>query len=299
MEDLGIGTASLATFRQGFYIDGIGGALAKQTWIRDLGATESVPYDHALLCVGSRGWLAVRFQASCDAPGRRQFPLVVALHGADIRMLKAADDIGLLMESVLAEAKAATDAASLREIVSRAQERFEKSSKEWVVQHPPTRDEKSALLRQPELEPAQPSVWRLGHALSIKGAGAGKVRVPVRPSSRWMDFAMWASLLAQMPHAPAVLVTMVSPVTQAFADVHLGPPGARVLAGLFASLAAQPLTNAVPFNVAPELSADVDQAVMAWLADEDIFAEAANEPETKPSGVIEKVCDGLRHWLRS
>jgi hypothetical protein len=38
MEDLGIATPSLAAFRQGFYIDGIGGALAKQTWYRDLGA---------------------------------------------------------------------------------------------------------------------------------------------------------------------------------------------------------------------------------------------------------------------
>lgn len=299
MEDLGIATPSLAAFRQGFYIDGIGGALAKQTWYRDLGAVDAVPYDHAMLCVGPRGWLAVRFRHSSDAPGRRQFPLVVALHVSDLRLLNAADEIGAFVEGVLEEASAAGDAGALRQIVSLAQERFESHTAEWLVHQLPTREDKLALLNQPELDPPQPSVWRLAHALSVKGANAGKARVPVRPVSRWMDMALWASLTAQMPGAPAALVTMASPVTQGLADVHLGPPGARVLAGLFASLTAQPFTNTVPFNVVPALGAEVDQVVTAWLADSDVFSPPAPVAEDKPSGMIEKVCDGLRQWLRS
>ena len=294
LEDMGLSTASLVAFKQAFYVEGIPECLTRQTWLKDLGSIEAPPYDHSLLCIGRAGWMAVRFQHSADAPGRRQFPLVLALHGGDFTSLNRVADIGQLLENALAAAVAAKDPAALRQVHSQAQAQVNELLGAPAASAP-GQSAREAWLQGLPLGQDSQGLWRTCHALSPQGAGAGAARVPLHLGGPWQSATLWLSLVKRLFLPPSGM-TFLWRQRQPFADVFLTPPSSRALIPLFAPESSQPQTASVPFNYTLELKAEAQSILLQWLQDPGLF-ETQKKPEETPS-LLKKVCKGLRVWFK-
>ncbi len=297
LEDIGLATASLVGFKQGFYVDGIGECLSRQLWLKDLGTVDAVPYEHGMLCLGAQGWLAARFQQSADAPGRRQFPIVLALHGGDFAALNQVLEIGQILEQQLAAVVGSKDIASLRQVHATAQSRFDELLNSKINSAAPGTVARESWLAAMSLGLEKEGLWRVFHALSAAGAGAGRVRVPLNPASQWQTAVLWASLIRRIFQGKHSIASLVWRQRQPYADLALAPPTARVLSSLFASETSQPLTTTVPFNVSQEFKAVSHSSVQEWLQLNTLF-EVKNSAGDHPS-LLNKVCNSWREWFKS
>lgn len=291
LEDIGLTSASLVAFKQGFYLDGLGECLSKQIWSKDLGSTDAIPYDHNLLCVGRRGWLAVRFQHSSDAPGRRQFPLVLAVHGAEFASINQIADIGQLLESSLSAAAATREGAALRQIHAQGQTQLQQ--KLAATTPTPGQTAREAWLQGLPLAPDNQGLWRICHSLSSKGAGANRARVPLHAGGPWQSATLWLSLARHLFELQSGVISLVWKQGQAFGDLAFSPPNARFLNTLFTPESSQPVTSAVPFNVSPELRQEAQELFRHWMQDPVLFHRTSAAAES--SSLLNKV----RGWFKS
>lgn len=294
LEDVGLSTASLVAFKQGLYIGGIGECLSRQSWLKDLaGGIESIPYDHHLLCIGQSGWLMARLMHSSDAAGRRQYPLVLALHSGDFILLHQIGAVAAAMEETLEVLRSATGRDVLRQAPATLAQKLTSLSEN--VQLPPgTEARESWLQHMPGAGPDLEWLWRCCHALMPEGAAAGRARVPIHPGAPWPSAALWASFMVSLDlNVPFSLVWRSR---QDVMDVWLSPPGARVLAGIFANASAQPPTTQVPFNIPASIREKADAALKAWLAQSHLFPSHQEEPAQE--SLLNKVCHNVLAWFK-
>lgn len=295
LEDIGLSTASLVNFKQGMYIEGIGDCLKRQTWLKDLGSLDSVPYDHHMLCLGSAGWLAARLVHSSDAAGRKQYPLVLALHSGDFALLHQIGNVVATLESTLEPLRTASDTPGLRQALASGTQRLTAFA-EKPVPSPGAQARESWLQHMPSAGPDRVGLWRCCHALRPDGAAAGRARIPLHPTSPWPSAALWSSfffsLLGDKSQSP---ITLIWRHGQAFADAWLSPPGGRVLTTLFTDEAAQPLTTDVPFSIPPELRRDAEFLLNTWLQQPELFPSPVENVE---NSILNKVCKGMFGWLK-
>ncbi|MEN3942410.1 hypothetical protein WJU23_14015 [Prosthecobacter sp. SYSU 5D2] len=294
LEDMGLSTSSLVAFKQAFYLEGITECLNRQTWLKDLPAADAPPYDHCLLSLGRKGWMAVRFQQSSDAAGRKQFPLVLALHGSDFSSLNRIADIGQLLETALTAAAGARDLAALRQVHNQAQAQVLELLSTPAAS-PPGPSAREAWLQGLPLGQEKEGLWRICHALSPAGASAGSARVPLHLGGPWQSATLWQSLVKHLFQPPAGTTVVWRP-RQAFADLALCPPHFRILGSLFAPESSQPQTCTVPFNYTPELKAEAQGILIRWFSESSLFEPLKNTQES-PS-LLNKVCNGLRSWFK-
>jgi hypothetical protein len=295
LEDLGLASVSLAAFKRGFYVDGIGECLARQTWAKDLQDLETIPYDHVALCVGQSGWLIARLKQSVDAAGRRQFPLVLAVHGSGLAGLNRMPELEQLIESKLHAAVAARDLEELKQVHHQAQALALQITASAVP--PPFMATRQSWLNSLPLGQDHEGLWRIGHALSPQGAGAGRARVPLHPAGLWISAVLWTSWCrCFLTDAGAPLITVLWKKGQGVADLALGPPNTRLLSTLFIADNALPLTSAIPFNVTPEVIAAGRLAVDAWLGQSELFAHSKGHA---PSSLLNKVCNKWQGLFKS
>lgn len=300
LEDIGLSTASLVAFKQGFYIDGIGGSLARQTWHKELPAADDIPYDHELLCVGPAGWLAARFMHSSDASGRKQYPFVVAVHGCDIAILDHAEAMLAELDAFACSLAGLKDAAALREAHARASVEWEAGISRWRSDPIAVRPAKEAWLRVESLgsAPSYTGLGRIAHALLPEGAGAGRARVPLAQPDAALARSLWLSFAQLLLQYEVPVITILGRHGDLHADLVTAPPGARALVSVFAPLTAQPLTSDVPFAVSDDITSMVQEAAAVWLQEPALFWQ----PDTAGNGsntLIQRICSGFRSWLKS
>ncbi len=295
LEDIGLNTPSLVNFKQGLYIEGISECLSRQSWLKDLGNADAVPYDHHLFCVGPAGMLMARLVQSCDAAGRKQYPLVLALHAGDFSLL---NQVGLLVSALergLETLRAAPDLTSMRQAHAAVQQSITDISRNPPASAPGRQARESWLNNLAPGDGNRIGLLRCCHALLPEGASAGRARVPLHPFAPWPSATLWTSFLHYLMSSPAS-ITVLWRHGQAFADVSLSPPGARVLSALFASESTQPLTTHVPFNIPESVTAHFETALPIWLENPQLFLTRTNEEAQ--STVLNKVCQGIIGWLK-
>jgi len=295
LEDIGLATPSLVNFKQGFYIEGISESLSRQSWLKDLGNTDSVPYDHHLFCVGPAGVLMARLSQSTDAAGRKQYPLVLALHFGDFSLLNQVGLLAAALERGLETLRLARELTSMRQFHADVQESIMEISRNPPAPSPGRHARDSWVNSLPPGDGGITGLLRCCHALLPEGAGAGRARVPLHSSAPWPSATLWASFLHHLMGAPPCL-SLLWRHGQNFADISLSPPSARVLSSIFASESSQPLTTQVPFSIAEPVTNHVQAALPNWSENSQLFMTRANEEI--PTTVLNKVCQGIISWLK-
>lgn len=298
LEDMGLSSASLVAFKQGFYIDGIGGSLAKQTWHKDIPSADSLPYNHHLLCVGRAGWVAARFTHSSDATGRRQYPFVVAVHGRDTAVLMHARSLMGELDALANSLSGLKDIAALRQAHAQAQTEWEAWISKWTSDPIAVLPAKESWLSTEALGPEHLGLQRIAHALLPQGAGAGRARVPLSGADPDLSLVLWLSFAQALLDQQVPVLTLIRREGESFGDLVLGPPGARALTSLFAGLTSQPLTSSVPFNLAGDLATIVGDTATDWGHEQALFIEAEASGESSDT-LIQRICSGFRSWLKS
>ncbi|HEV7403951.1 MAG TPA: hypothetical protein VGO11_13520 [Chthoniobacteraceae bacterium] len=260
LEDLGLATAALTAFKRDFYVEGLGGCVARSVWSEAVPAGAPIPYDHCLLTVSAEGWVAARFVASQDATGRAQFPLVVCLSGAELRDLES-PHLWPWLERQAAAARAAETTERLEQICAAA-----------AAGLPVLSGKASAAARRAWAERNRTGLERTAHALSPQGAGGNRVRVPLQDDAG-AEAVWWISYLVQLHLAP--VFTVVWRVGARWGDLALTPPATALLQTLFASPDQVPLTTGVPFSISEETRRYAAAALAEWLAAPALFPEPA------------------------
>lgn len=295
LEDIGLTTPSLVSFKQFFYIDGIRESLSRQAWLKDLGEADMIPYDHHLFCVGPCGALMARISQSSDAAGRKQYPLVLALHLGDLAML---NQVGLLvaaLENGVGLLRSVRDLTSMRRVHADVQQNIVETSRHSAAPAPARQARESWLNHLSPGDADNNGLLRCCHALLPEGAGAGRARVPIHSSAPWPSATLWASFLHHLLGSPQCL-SLLWRHGQNFADVSLNPPNARVLSTLFASESAKPLTTLVPFNIPESVTMRVKVALPVWSEQSRLFVTVP--VAEAPATVLNKVCQGVKNWLK-
>lgn len=283
LEDIGLVTPSLIAFKQRFYVDGIADALARQVWLRDLGSLDEVPYNHHLLCVGTAGWMAARLVRSSDSVGRRQFPLILALHSGNLALLHQIGGVTAVLETCKEALIASTDAASMRHAHDEALKSLVNlETKAGEVPPPASAQKESWLKHMPKMGVDCEGLKRCCHALLPIGAGAGKARLPLHPQASWPSATMWASFLRTLLDARPSL-TFIWRQDRPFADAWLHPPDSRALANIFAEESTQPMTTDVPFAINADLAEKVAQSMGTWLKSTSLFSDEPEAPAAEKS----------------
>ncbi|HEY3897601.1 MAG TPA: hypothetical protein VGM54_03255 [Chthoniobacter sp.] len=281
LEDLGLKTAAMVAFKQQFYVAGVGDCLARSAWGAELTAGGPIPYDHCLLNVDAEGWIAARIVSSQDAAGRRQYPLVVCLHGTSHESLHAHQEIWALLNREVAAARAASTVAQLRETVSRTE----------GMDFPTTAS--SLPDRRHWLDVYGRYLDRVAHSISPTGSGLSCIRVPVGvpPAT---DVLLWMSFLIHFRRCQALTAIWRSAAT--FTDVLLAPPAELLLRRMFADESKIPLTTQVPLKISPETSEQVAATLASWLPASRLFPDG---PSAEDDSFLTRLRRDLSGWWRS
>ncbi|WP_395735926.1 hypothetical protein [Prosthecobacter sp.] len=296
LEDINLASSSLVAFKQGLYIEGIGECLSRQVWFKDLGQTDSIPYDHNLLCLGPTGLLVARLVHSEDAVGRKQYPLVLALHTGELSLLHEVGLMAAAFETTLEKLRVAADLTALRQTLADAERQLSEIRQSASAKAPPNSSARESWLQH--LPPGggnREGIFRCCHALLPEGAGAGRARLPIHSSVSWPSITLWASFLRQLCGSKPC-ISFLWRRGRPFADIWLSPPGARALASIFADEAAQPLTTQVPFTVPDNIRQQAQSALESWLSQESLFP-APQAVEGRPN-LFNKVRQEIIDWIK-
>ena len=296
LEDIGLSTASLVSFKQGFYVDGIAECLGRQAWFKDLGTTDAIPYDHSLLCSGPAGFIMARLVHSADAAGRKQYPLVLALHSGDFTLLNQVGLLSAKFETTMEQLREAADMTALRQIQMEIHKTFEEMSRSSRTWTPPTTAARESWLQHlPPGNDDHEGLWRCCHALLPEGAGSGRARLPIHTVTPWPSITLWAAFLRQLC-GPNNCFSFLWHHGSPFADIWLTPPGARVLSSMFANEATHPLTTQVPYNLNETIRSHAESVLATWLKQDALFQPA--DDLWKNFLKQKRVCHRVLHWFK-
>ena len=284
MEDAGLSTHSLVGFKQGFYVEGLGEILARRRWEKEIENPEAVPYGHGIVCAGPDGWIAAYFNASSDAKGRRQYPLVAAAHMAGFKAAAAASEAGEIIRQSLRQAQGAGTVDGIRSAQASGQRQLD-DRLNGVSSGAAGASVRLRLLEGSGCGPESDALARVLHSLSPQGAGTGRARVRQSSAVTTFHALLWVALVRSVLGLERQPVCITWQHGDSLADLTLGEPSARTLQNLFAPETAVPLTACVPYSIEEEQQEAWGAAVQAWLDAPDILAP----PRAEPGSVIRSV----------
>lgn len=281
LEDAGLSTHSLVGFKQGFYVEGLGEILARRRWEKELEGLDAVPYGHGIVCAGPEGWLAAYFNASSDAKGRRQYPLVAAAHMAGFRAAAAAAEAGEIIRQTLRQAQGANSMDAIRAAQASGQRQLDDRLAN-VSSGAAGASVRLRLLEGSGCGPESDALARVLHSLSPQGADTGRARVRQSVAISTFHALLWTALVRSVLGLERRCVCITWQHGDSLADITLGDPSARTLQNLFAPETAVPLTACVPYSIEEEQQAAWGDAVQAWLDSPEILTA----PRAESGGVI-------------
>ncbi len=284
LEDAGLSTHSLVGFKQGFYVEGLGEMLARRRWEKELEGLDAVPYAHGMLCAGPDSWLAAYFNASSDAKGRRQYPIVAAAHMAGFRAASAAAEAGEIIRQTLRQAQGAGSVEAIRSAQASGQRQLD-ARLAGVSPGAAGSSVRLRLLEGSGCGPESDALARVLHSLSPQGADTGRARVRQSVAVSPFHALLWAGLVRSVLRLERRCLCLTWQHGDSLADITLGEPAARALQSLFAPETAVPLTACVPYSIDDEQQEVWGAAVQAWLDSPDLFTV----PRAESGGVIRNV----------
>lgn len=294
LEDAGLSTHSLVQFKQGFYVEGLGEILARRRWEKELENPDVVPYGHGTVCAGAAGWIVAYFNASSDAKGRRQYPLVAAAHMAAFRAAASAGEAGEIVRQTLRHAQGAASVDAIRTAQSAGQRQLE----EKLSNASPSSAGASVRLRLLEgsgCGPESDALARVLHALSPQGAGTGRARVRQSTAVSAFHALLWVALIRAVLHMERQTLCVTWQHGDSLADITLGEPASRTLQNLFTPETAVPLTACVPYSIDEDQQEAWSGAVQAWLEAPEFIAA----PESESGGVLKNMFRSVGGFFRT
>lgn len=299
LEDIGLSTRSLTFFKQRFYVDAIGECLSRQSWARDVESISTIPYDHNFISLGPAGWLVGSLAASSDATGRKQFPIVFAVHVGSLASLSWLPELGPMagvgIETVRGSSLSRND-------LIQAQGLAETKFRQVLFLRPGgssggDQDIKQQWVSQQTSMNGGAAYHRAFHLLHTDGAGSERARLPLNGANDWVGAALWCSLASHFAGYEFGQASMVWRRGSLFGDLALGAPDFRLMASAFASIERVPLSTEIPFSLSEDAIAEADASLQAWLRGTGIVAAPTLE-EVKVPPMLNRVCKRLGKWLK-
>ncbi len=280
LEDFGLASASLAAFKQMFYVDAIGQNVGQGRWKGT--PEEGLPWAHWILVTGPTGYLLARCVASQDSRGRKQYPLVVAAHCGGCQ-LKGLAEVAEILQQGVTEILTATSRETIDAWRKEAQTRLtaaltDASSADRGQFAGETTDAEQRL-----------ALFRVLHNCHHGGARP-KAQVPAETVPMAGVWADW--LQAMLPAKAKYLTLILADARPGATEIHLALPEAEPLRGIFpATETKRALTTEVAFQLEDGFCQHHTPKIQAWV--EHRPAAVAEQPKDK-LGLIGKISSIFR-----
>ncbi|HSI15441.1 MAG TPA: hypothetical protein VK961_25570 [Chthoniobacter sp.] len=249
IEDLPLPTASIVAAKQLLYVQGIGSQISSGAWAR-LSPDASLPeFNHYLLWVRGRQFLAGRLWASRDGKRRAHFPMIALIHALNLPLESALGPLMTKLDAVAAGCRATTSAEKVRNVISRV------SSEAPISADQPT--ENSAVTLS-----VTPSSVR-GLVRDLRGNLPPRCRLPADPNDSLRSLRFWSRICTSLASPDLPFVFLVSPGAP-WIDLLSREPAPGYFFCLRAGLSALPYTYP-PTPHEPVEEVDADEQIKADL----------------------------------
>jgi len=249
IEDLPLPTLSIVTAKQLLYVHGIGSQISSGAWER-LSEDASLPeFNHHLLWVRGRQFLAGRVWASRDGKRRAHFPMIALVHGINLPLEAAFGPVLSQLEEVEAGCRATTSADDVRNVIARV------SSEAPILPDQPP-DDCGATLRV-----ARSSA--LGLARDLRGNLPPRCRLPADPIDTLRSLRFWSRVCTSLA-SPDIPLVFLAAHGAPWIDVLAREPTPAQFFCLRAGLSALPITYPPDSQEAVD-ELDADELVKAAL----------------------------------
>lgn len=263
LEDIGLDTPSLASFKRWLYLDGIRTNLDTGSW-EQLPDEHKLPeWNHRLFMTGPKGMLIARIWASSDGRGRRSYPMVAATHLPTTRL---PSDLGPMFETLDLVRERCLSATTQDDVL--AATRGGKADLENAVKRlsplppdGPPADARDTFLRSLDEEAFQRILHVMSSDLAVFSPSPGNrrssegicrhFRVPVPATDSERHLLLWHAFF--QPHLkPGTIWTAIHPVDAPWADILVGTPSLDTVFQFRITPAGSPVLTEIPYSIPDE-----------------------------------------------
>ncbi len=294
---IGLETEALAHLKQAFYVSGIGGQIDAGAWEKLEAEKRVEGFDHAFLWIRNGHALLGRLWSSVDRKGRAKYPMVVCADSQGISP-------GLLLANTWRELEQLRDScrtfttteqveSECRSSQARLRSRLEAitetdktmgiplESRRRFLDHPQFGDRQEGLLRILHELAGLQSPPAKGRSQPAGQSGEGRSRHLRLPAighkhdevlQLWGDFFR-AAIAGNLP------VFLILRDGVEWLDVIVGEPAGDEFFCLQASPLASPLATQIPYDLKPELNAQLQKLTASFLDPSGTSPGTAYKPE--------------------
>ena len=292
MPDFGVSSETLAELKQNIYVAGIGGQIDSGAWERLEPGKRLDGFDHVFLWTQGPHTVVGELWSSADRKGRAKYPMGAGIQLEDLPLESSFETVRLILEQVRDACRATTSADRVMLSCQAAQDQLN----QWIsgtAASPGTAainsEDTRHFLRAEAFQPDSLGLLRVLHELDTaigpqlaRGAEARKttdwqsyhVRVPLSAKSACEGLLLWTKFLRCSLPETVPLLLLVRNHTD-WLDVVIGNPADGGLFCLQASTHALPLATAIPYDIAPALTARLKTITACFLGGPSDAAENA------------------------
>ncbi len=287
-DDLGLDTDDLITLKRLLYVQGINQIIDAGTWekLDPLQRIDAFHHDflwHMPSTAEQPSLIAGRLWSSVDGKGRDKYPMVLCVATVDLPDNFAADNALPFLATTHERCVAATDAATIRQIIDTDRDTLRSMIQPTPAAHPFNAADIAKLAACSDLAPAREGfhriVYQIARGMSQYRIGAPhnaaarteKIRVPLCGLSThaallfWLRFCLTlldpASPILLLAPDPAITRNPSLPDQKGWIDIIVGQPTPADLFCIKASTKSLPLTSDIPYTLDPSLTAAIDHFV--------------------------------------
>jgi tetratricopeptide (TPR) repeat protein len=294
---IGLETEDLAAAKQILYVRGIGAQVDSGAW-EQMPPEQRLPgFDHSFLWLRPRAVLAGVLWSSVDRKGRAKYPMVLCAEGQGVPAEAMLREVLPELDSLRLVCQAANTAEAVTQACGQSQEtlrtrlsslagasvEIDTGLRHGFVGHRSFGEDSVGLHRV---------------LYELQQMGKTHVRVPCATDSWREAILLWSEfVLRAVPQAPGL--TIIHRHDTDWLDVIAGDPSAESLKSLQDSLAVDPLTTEIPYNLDEAFAARCTRFIGSFITGAPIeTAPETPAPTPGPSPGSGSRSEGGAFWKR-
>lgn len=283
---IGLETEALARLKQSFYVSGIGGQIDSGAWEKLAPDKWVEGFSHTFLWRREGHLMLGRLWSSSDRKGRAKYPMVLCADSTGISPGFLLESAGQELEPLQNECRALTTAEPVVVACEAAQARLRaRLEAAWPTcpATPIPAETRRRFLENPQFGENQVGLLRILHELSdlqsqpAKGrnlASGGSersrhLRVPAIGQGHVEIFRIWLEFF-QCAIPADIPLLLIWRDAHEWLDVIAGEPSGDEFFCLQATPLAAPLSTQIPYEIKPELNAQLQALTTRFLAQQTI-----------------------------
>lgn len=317
IEDIGLETERLASFKQFFYVQGIGGAIDSGVWDKLPPGHRREGFRHVFVRRSGGSIIAGRLWSSVDGKGRARYPMVVCVECRNLPLAWVLQQALPRLEDLERKCRAtrqAGDVIAACDLLRGELGGLAASGEVTISEFVTSSRVLAELADCPDMSPDAQGLLRILYQVErdmtpyLPGQGGAAeqfrpihIRLPACGMNVEEVVVRWFSFLLRHLRGDTPL-WIILPLDLAWADVLVGTPAPGQLVCLQVSREASPLASEIPYTLDDEFLARCRQqidAARSGEAEDIVIRPERVAPSPKPGRAAAEAAGEVRSFFRS